>query len=708
MLDNNVKQEIQEAYSCFLNKREWSARTGQKEMIAAIARSLSGNDPAGEAEPVCVVEAGTGTGKTVAYCVAAIPVARSLEKTLVIATATVALQEQIVLRDLPDLQQFAEMEFTYALAKGRSRYLCPARLDQQLENMELDPALALYPDEVPLQVSDAARQLYQEMLDALASGEWDGDKDGWGREIDSADWFRVTTDHRQCTGRRCAYISQCPFYRARDELQGADVVVANHDLVLADLSLGGGAILPEPENSFYVFDEGHHLAAKSINHFASRARLGASSRWLQQLEKSLASLSRVLGGMDALQVRFEKMVALLEPLVIQVEAATEQCEALLDSQERTEHARGGVRYRFPFGIIPDQLRRLAEALALDFSRLNQLLEESMQQLRDEMDNQGAEIPRHELEMWYPVLAQLQSRAENYSSLWQGYANQDAEGEVPMARWLASAGSGGNDQEMEDIEVSCSPIQASGHLKQVLWERCAGAVVTSATLTALNSFARFMMLSGTPENACYLAIQSPFDFARAQFVVPAMTADPSSRDEHTREVTAFIESRLDFNAGNLVLFSSRWQMEEVFYSLERRSRTGILLQGDLSKQETVRQHRERIDDGEGSTIFGLASFAEGVDLPGDYCTHVVIAKLPFAVPDDPVEEAVSEWSEHCGGNPFMDIAVPDAAMKLVQASGRLLRNEKDSGQITLLDRRIVERRYGQAMLDSLPPYRLVVE
>jgi ATP-dependent DNA helicase DinG len=128
-----------------------------------------------------------------------------------------------------------------------------------------------------------------------------------------------------------------------------------------------------------------------------------------------------------------------------------------------------------------------------------------------------------------------------------------------------------------------------------------------------------------------------------------------------------------------------------------------MQGDHSKQETLRRHREAIDACRGSIIFGLASFTEGVDLPGDYCRHVVIAKLPFAVPDGPIEAALAEWVEAQGRNPFMEISVPDAALRLVQACGRLLRTEEDSGRITLLDRRILTRRYGRAILDSLPAF-----
>ena len=149
------------------------------------------------------------------------------------------------------------------------------------------------------------------------------------------------------------------------------------------------------------------------------------------------------------------------------------------------------------------------------------------------------------------------------------------------------------------------------------------------------------------------------------------------------------------------------MLDVYEELPESWRERILLQGDSSKQEMLVQHRKRIDAGEGSVLFGLASFAEGVDLPGDYCRHVVIAKLPFAVPDDPIEASLSEWVEARGGNPFMEITVPDASLKLVQACGRLLRTETDTGKITLLDRRIITKRYGKAILNSLPPFTQLV-
>jgi ATP-dependent DNA helicase DinG len=214
----------------------------------------------------------------------------------------------------------------------------------------------------------------------------------------------------------------------------------------------------------------------------------------------------------------------------------------------------------------------------------------------------------------------------------------------------------------------------------------------------------MLHSGAPPDAIYKVVSSPFHYDRAVFAVPAMDCDPGDAAAHTQALIEQLPEILLEEEGSLVLFSSRRQMHEVYEGLGSELDGRVLMQGDYSKQELLRRHRAAVDAGRGSVIFGLASFAEGVDLPGDYCRHVVIAKIPFAVPDSPLEAALAEWVEDQGRNPFMEISVPDAALRLVQASGRLLRTEEDSGRITLMDRRILTRRYGRAILDSLPPFR----
>jgi ATP-dependent DNA helicase DinG len=260
LLDDALKDRIREAYGAIIDSKGLTPRWGQRQMIAEIANALGRIPRPGEAPPaepaVCVIEAGTGTGKTIAYAVAAIPLAQALGKRLVVATATIALQEQFVNKDLPDIAQASGLEFTYVLAKGRRRYVCLSKLDRVLAGGQGESAaLPLYPDELSAPVSADAMPVYNGMIDALGRGQWDGDRDNWPETIADDTWFGVTTDHSQCSGRRCPNIGQCSFYRARDELQTADIIVTNHDLALSDLALGGGAILSAPEDSIYIFDE---------------------------------------------------------------------------------------------------------------------------------------------------------------------------------------------------------------------------------------------------------------------------------------------------------------------------------------------------------------------------------------------------------------------------------------------------------------------
>jgi ATP-dependent DNA helicase DinG len=233
------------------------------------------------------------------------------------------------------------------------------------------------------------------------------------------------------------------------------------------------------------------------------------------------------------------------------------------------------------------------------------------------------------------------------------------------------------------------------------------VVTSATLSALGRFDRFMMRAGTSASHHYNVMPSPFDFSRATLQVPSMAVEANKAADHTESMIQYLPDILQINEGSLVLFASRKQMLDVFNGLPSIWQNVILMQGDHSKQAMLVEHKKAIDAEKTSVLFGLASFSEGVDLPGDYCRHVVIAKIPFSVPDDPVEASLAEWVESRGGNAFMEISVPDASIKLVQSCGRLLRSESDSGLITIFDKRLITKRYGKALINALPPYHLQV-
>jgi ATP-dependent DNA helicase DinG len=704
LLSEQLKDNIRQAYSSIMEHKSLTPRWGQRQMIAEIANTLAripgpGESPSG-APAVCVIEAGTGTGKTIAYAVAAIVVARALDKRLVVATATIALQEQFVNKDLPDIRRHSGLDFSFALAKGRRRYVCLSKLDRQLAHGQDDAGmLPLYPDETGPAPTVEALPVYNGMLDALAKGQWDGDRDNWPDNIADEVWWGVTTDHSQCSGRRCPNIGQCSFFRARDELQSADIIVTNHDLTLSDLALGGGAILSAPQDSIYVFDEGHHLPDKALSHFASFCRLHTTIQWLQDSKKLLAQAAPVVAQVNTLQRPLQALPATMDEAVASLQLAEQVVAQLFEGREVDER-RDDQQLRFEHGLVPVELMRVGAALATHFQQLATSLARIEAQLEEALEDDFVAADKSAIETWHINIGGMLGRAEGALALWQEYA-VSGEGETPpRARWITLLNSAGQ----FGFELRCSPILAADILQDCLWSRAAGVIVTSATVTALNSFERFILHSGAPRDANYKVVASPFDYARAVFCVPHMDCDPGDAQAHSQALIDQLPELLDTREGSLVLFSSRRQMLEVFQGVRSDLRELILMQGDYSKQEILRRHREIIDSGCGSVIFGLASFAEGVDLPGDYCRHVVIAKIPFAVPDSPLEAALAEWVQVQGRNAFMEISVPDAALRLVQASGRLLRTEQDTGRVTLMDRRILTKRYGRAILDSLPPFQ----
>lgn len=723
-LTEDIKQQIQQSYRDVLYGKGVRARYGQRLMIAEIARymgDITDNDGQRTSAPsACVVEAGTGTGKTLAYLIAAIPVAKALGKTLVISTATVALQDQIVLKDLPDLKKHSQLDFTWTLAKGRGRYLCMSRLEARLHDEGHGDS-----DTMPLFLLDGhdddpsdSRAFFEQMLARYGSREWDGDRDHWPEQIPDETWRQVTTDHRQCTNRHCSYFDSCAFFDARRDLDDADVVVANHDLVLADLALGGGAILPEPENALFIFDEAHHLPDKALNHFAASVPLNATRQWLKQLSQALVKMQPFLApGTQAMKTIDRISTAARD---VDLALASVYDEAEQNTGWEFNEERRTAQWRYPEGELPETLA----ALAADARVATAGLVRHLGALADELqaafdDRKEHEIDRETAEAWYPVIGAFHSRSEEQLRLWAAWCDQpptktesqdteDGQSRAvtspPPARWAVRQ----RWDHAEDITLYSSPVLADNLLYSRLWSRAYGAVLTSATLTALGRFDRLRARAGLPEASRYLVVPSSFRYAdMATIEIPAMRAMPTD-DAFTDALVERLPKLWAGEKATLVLFTARRQMQQVRDALAPEFPDLILTQDDMAKGEVLRQHCERVDNGKASVLFGVASFAEGIDLPGKYLHHVVITRLPFSVPDDPIEASLAEWVSQRGGNPFMEITVPDASVKLVQAVGRLLRTEEDTGRVTILDRRIVARRYGQLLLDALPPFRRVIE
>ena len=703
MISDQVKQDIQSYYSQFLQNRKLKPRYGQKLMIAEIAKTISAIEldeegkRASDSPPLCVVEAGTGTGKTIAYLIAVLPLAKALGKQVVIATATVALQEQIMFKDIPELQANTDMEFSCLLAKGRGRYLCLSKLENLLKANSSQEAMQ---DLYGLELDDPAqldKQIYQDMIDALGEKRWHGDRDDWSETLDNQQWRAVSVEHGQCSGSRCSNFGSCYFFKSRELLKQSNCIIANQDLVLADLSLGGGAILPHPSDTIYIFDEAHHLSTKGLSHFSHYVQLRSSLSWLDQSKRLFNRLQQQAGS--DLKALFEKADA------ASLEARLKLNEAyLLFEQFHIEPSQFDSKqsqYTFERGIVDSEIQEHCGILYLCFSQLAQCLDKLLNRVRQCMENQGGEIDSTMAESWYPGLGSIQARCEASLMLWFHYANKDESADIPQARWLTFTQA--ND-ELE-ISLSCSPILAADALSEKLWDECFAAVLTSATLSALNSFDFLSMRTGLPEGSNFTRIGSPFDFAEAGVLrIPQKGFDAGDSAAHTQAIISCLPELLGDDQGALVLFSSRRQMLGVLDGLGAELKEEILSQDDYPKQQLIALHKSAVDKGEKSIIFGLASMSEGIDLPDAYCTHVVIAKLPFSVPDDPIDVTLGQWMKDQGKNPFVEISIPETAMKLVQASGRLLRSENDRGKISILDERLLNKHYGASILDALPPYK----
>ncbi|MBT7437010.1 MAG: ATP-dependent DNA helicase DinG, partial [Cellvibrionales bacterium] len=375
---------------------------------------------------------------------------------------------------------------------------------------------------------------------------------------------------------------------------------------------------------------------------------------------------------------------------------------------------GKSLFNFSRGDPGDEIREISENISKELNTFSNLTKTLSEKLTDIMDDLHFPIPRLDLEQLFQQIGSWQGRAESIKQLWQSYSqssHHDLETEdndmaiqherSPSARWLSIEESNlGN----IDICLSSSPTDAGGILQMNLWKHCYSAILTSATIRTLGSFNNFKKNVGLPGNSECKAVEGAFNFFNAgSLLIPDIGVDAGDSTAHTVALIKKLPQLIDSNEGTLVLFSSRRQMDQVFDGLSGDFKKKILTQGLFTHHEIVCRHKQAIDENNGSIIFGLASFAEGMDFPGDYCRHVIIAKIPFSVPDDPIYRTLSEWIEEQGGNPFMELMLPEASIRLHQACGRLIRSEADTGRVTILDRRILTKRYGEKLLADLPPF-----
>jgi ATP-dependent DNA helicase DinG len=723
------------------------ARPGQREMASLIAHTLSGvslgdGSVSGEAglpeRGIAVVQAGTGVGKSAAYASTVIPLALAQQKRVVISTATVALQEQLIAKDLPALAAALPEPFTYALAKGRGRYVCRLKLDQLSGG---DAASAdLFESDDATETTDASAsgiaahtvataaasaraaerwseraKVYAQWTAQLDGGSWDGDRDRLDDPPEGELWSPVAAERHSCTARHCPSYHSCSYYQARAKLAQSQVIVVNHDLLLSTLGLHA---LPAPEDCYLVFDEAHHLGAVAQGQFSESMDL-MRSQWLDRLPRAVDEVAGALQhtpGVDVALLAREMKGAQgeLARLAMARIGALPEWAALTGRAPRSNPARGGfdaagapVVERFEGGALPPEWMDTVALLHSRASALLKVMETLAAQLKaNARDNPGDAARCARLYSRLGVLAPRLQHAQATAELW---LQDPAAGQPPLAKWLEA----GIQHGLVTLTAHACPLQPGSLLRHQLWSKVRAAVVTSASLVTCGGFDHFLHESGLAFDDAVVAreVQSPFDHARqGRLVVVQTEADPKDVEAYSREMLdALMDDLAEVQRGALVLFTSKALMRRAQELLERGQhrelRDQVLVQGEASRTQLLKKHADRVAAGSASILFGLQSFGEGLDLPGELCEWVFITKLPFASPSDPVGQARADWLKTQGRDPFSELVVPATGARLLQWTGRALRSETDTAVVVCYDARLLRQSYGRRMLKGLPPYKL---
>ena len=687
-------------------------RAGQREMAAQVAHTFAhahlGKPTEGEDSPpntavapsIAVIQAGTGVGKSLAYSAPAIAMALQRGTRVVISTATVALQEQLVNKDLPALAAHLGQPFRYALAKGRGRFVCQLKLERLVGSSDLYPEEAddLFGETLPTKpVAQAERQaqqqFYASMAEALAQGRWDGDRDSLDTSPAPEAWSPVAAEGSSCTGRHCPAFQSCSYYERRKELVAAQVIVVNHDLLLSSL---GARLLPELDNCLLVLDEAHHLPATALAQFANSMDL-SRLQWLDKLTSRALRIGQLLEVEEIADIP-QHSSGLRQAMGQLAQAAMAQYGETLKSPEARF---GPASARIPRGVLPEALLPPLEAVLAHSTGLLDVLRAIAKALRSTIKETPDEAPR--LAALYAQLGSLAPRLEAVFATTELLLHTPAPGQAPAAKWFTLE----MDGEWITLQAHASPILPGSTLRQHLWSQVRGAVLTSATLTSCGSFDFFLREVGLHDlpTLATLEVASPFDYPSQGVLWAHHTqADPKHAGPFTQEmVHTLLHDLASVQTGALVLFTSKEQMRQAVDALPSALRSKVLVQNTMPRFALLNKHREQVEAGQASIIFGMQSFGEGLDLPGALCASLFITKLPFAPPDDPVGEARAEWLRSSGRNPFTDLVVPATAIRLAQWVGRAIRTEHDQAQVYCYDRRLCVTSYGQQIQKSLPDF-----
>jgi ATP-dependent DNA helicase DinG len=628
-------------------------RPEQEQMARAVAAAMT-------SDTSLLFEAGTGVGKSLAYLLPGLIHAVDQSRQLIVSTHTIALQEQLEAKDLPlcrrvfatapALQKYAT--FKSAVLVGKSNYLCTTRLATALRDKH---ELFATPEHSELQ-----------RIAAWAGTSRDGLRHELTPPVSPDIWEMVNADSSACARKYCD-CEKCFYQRARARLAQANVIVVNHSLLFAHLNAGGaaarggtrGVLFPD---DFLVLDEAHTVPDVATDHFGLRLSSYGVDRMLKYLynPKTKRGLLQKHGGPTERQLVCDALEAAYQFF-------TFIAERLLDKQPLVRVRAEGVAEPW----LDGPLLALAKAVRIAADRFDE----------------GRE--REEL------LEQTQKLKAAQTSLRQFLTLADDQ----SVYWLERSG-----RRQTIVTLRSAPIDIAPHLRDELLRRDTSVIFTSATLAMGGRIEPFQKRIGA-EDVRSVVVKSPFDFERHMRVFIASDIPLPTAREARLALDALIDyiefCTLRVAGGSLVLFTSYHDMRQVAAALDpvfAKNRRPFLMQGaELSRTELARQMRAAGN----AILFGTDSFWTGIDVPGDALSQVILTRLPFEVPTQPILEARAEWITARGGSPFSELTLPDALIKFRQGIGRLIRTHTDRGLITLLDSRILAKPYGREFLQCLP-------
>jgi ATP-dependent DNA helicase DinG len=617
-------------------------RKGQLAMATAVEEAI-------EEKRHLIVEAGTGTGKTLAYL---LPIIKS-GKRVIVSTGTKNLQEQLFFKDVPFLEHAlfgestnGEPRLKVCYMKGRQNYLCRKKL-YELTGQPILNGL----DEI---------NEFRTLLD------WDKET-GTGDRVElttlpetSPLWGKLNASAEHCIGSKCAEFERCFVTSMRRKAAESDIIIVNHHLFFADLSVKLAAEkAPDagvlPSAGCVIFDEAHELEDVATSYFG----ISVSNLKVDDLLRDLE-----------ITIREKKVVS----------------TDLLQLSARVRE-----RAQFFFSLLPEGDGRFAfnnreaflEEFGTEFIGLKNVIRQLHSELQaipakpDEVHN----LIRRTDELHAQLSFLMESREKN------------------TVYWIERRGGRGKFAKVENVFLQATPIDVSAILRQSLFDRFESIVLTSATLAVANGFDYIKSRLGL-EGARELIVPSHFDYeSQAIFYVPPDMPDPRE-PSFTQQATMRIRQLLEITRGRaFCLFTSHAQMQQVHDALLGQLSYPMLLQGSAPKTALIEQFRATPN----AVLFATASFWQGVDVQGEQLSCVIIDKIPFAVPSDPIVQARGKSIDDDGGNSFFDYSVPAAVITLKQGFGRLIRSLSDRGLLVLLDNRILKMRYGKVFVSSLPPY-----